>query len=130
MPDDLTSAATFRRLLTLGSLWEFRWSAMLRAAPTAPLVQVVSPWQYRQVVHVQTNSVAFAKDPDPAVIDLARRRPHANASWLSFPRASACTFPEPGTIRIRNGDAVHWLEYRRRHQPAPAADCTQESTNS
>jgi hypothetical protein len=117
MPDSLISAAAFRRLLTHGSLWDFRWSAMLRAEPAAPLVQVISPWQYRQVVHVQSNSVAFAKDPAPEVVELARRRPHANASWLWFPKASACSFPEPGVIRITNCDAQHWLEYRRRTTP-------------
>jgi hypothetical protein len=123
----LISVAAFRRVLTLGSQWEFRWSAMLRAAPTGPLVATISPWQFRQVVHVQTNSVAFAKAPDPKVVELARRRPHANASWLSFPKAAACSFPQPGVIRISNGDAQHWLEYRPLLAGSSPSPLTQES---
>lgn len=39
---------------------------------------------YREVVHVQTNAVAFAKSSDPEDLALAKAKPHSNATWLYF----------------------------------------------
>jgi hypothetical protein len=72
----------------------------------------ISDWKPRAVAHLQTNAVAFARSYDPTEIELVAQRPHASGSWLSFPKAKSCSFPAPATIRIRQGDENHWLEYR------------------
>jgi len=105
----LQSLTDFKRALTLGSEWQFRW----RNGSTE------SPWTYRQVVHVQSNAVAFAKSPDALIVEACRLRPHGNASWLWHPKASHCTFTRDGIISIGEPNSGYVIEYRR--QPAETA---------
>ena len=112
---DITSLAQFRRALTVGSEWQFRFRNVTGGVATE------SPWSYRQVVHVQSNAVAFSKSPDPDAVDAARLRPHANASWLWHPKASRCSFPGGGIIRIGEADSSSCIEYRRLHASAAEA---------
>lgn len=105
----IASLADFKKALQTGSRWEFRYAAIL--APNEP--PTISGWQLREVVHRQTNSVAFAKSFDPTVVAHASKNPHANATWLDFPKAKACTFPEPNQVRIsQSDDPQQWIEYR------------------
>lgn len=110
----IASLAEFKKALCRGSRWEFRYAAKLGAGE--PLT--ISNWQKREVVHIQTNAVAFAKSFDPAVVSLAAANPHKNASWLDFPKAKDLSFPEDGLVRItHSGDPDHWIEYRALQTP-------------
>lgn len=68
------SKAEAKRRFQLGTKWTFVWSN--RERTNRPV--------YREVVHVQSNAVAFAKSSDPEHIALAKAKPHANATWLYF----------------------------------------------
>lgn len=68
------SKAEAKRRFKVGTKWTFVWSD--RERTSSPV--------YREVVHVQSNAVAFAKSPDPEHIALAKAKPHANAAWLYF----------------------------------------------
>ncbi len=108
----LASLAGFKRALALGSRWETRYSAMLpdRENPT-PLGATVSTWHRKQVVHAQTNGVAFSINDHPDAIAAGIANPRRNGSWLWYPKAALCSFPD-GAIRISHGDEHHWREYR------------------
>lgn len=56
------------------------------------------PPQFRQVVHVQTNAVAFAKTE--STVQQATENPHRNATWLYFYTKDGARY------RIRNGNTV------------------------
>lgn len=105
--DTISTLAAFKRALTIGSEWQHRWRN------TTPQGITESPWDYRQVVHVQSNAVAFSKSPDPAVVEASKSRPHANASWLWHPKADRCSFTADGIIRIGDSDGGYVMEYRR-----------------
>lgn len=114
MPNPLTSLANFKRALTVGSRWEARY-ADLHRDPTGTLTPRVTGWTPRHVVHVQGNAVCFTL-PTPEAIAAGTANPRGAGSWLWFPKAKLCTFPD-GAIRISH-DANHWREYR----PLPATD--------
>jgi hypothetical protein len=66
------SKAEARRRMKLGSQWEFTWVHQGVAAKT----------QFREVVHVQSNAIAMAKDYYS--VQQAKDKPHSNATWLYF----------------------------------------------
>lgn len=68
------SKAEAKRRFQIGTKWKFVYSD--RRSSSNP--------QYREVVHKQTNAVAFAKSDNPEHIALAKSKPHANATWLYF----------------------------------------------
>ncbi len=110
----IASLAEFKKALCRGSRWEFRYAAKLGAGE--PLT--ISNWQEREVVHTQSNRVAFAKSFDPSLIDIASTNPHKHASWLDLPKASQLSFPEDGHVRItRTDDPDCWIEYRALQAP-------------
>jgi len=110
----IASLAEFKKALSRGSRWEFRYAAKLGAGE--PLT--ISNWQKREVVHTQSNRVAFAKSFDPTLIDIASSNPHKHASWLDLPKASQLSFPEAGHVRItRTDDPDYWIEYRALQAP-------------
>lgn len=103
----LRTLAEFKRRLETESHWHVRYSH-------APSV-----WQSRVVVKRQTNAVAFAKSFDPAIIKACEERPHANASWHWWGKASNYK-PSPNVetaLRVLIGTAwedphAGWMEYR------------------
>lgn len=109
MTNPIMSLAAFKTALAIRSRWLVRRSYKGSGEPEPTITE----WAPREVVLVQTNAVGFADSFDPLILDAARKRPHANARWFYFPKASQCTFPAPGTIRIAiTEDPEHWLEYR------------------
>jgi|GEM_PF-925181 len=112
----LTSLAEFKKALTPGSRWQYRFATRTAAGcdPT------ISTWQKREVVHVQSNAVAFAKSYDADVIKIAATNPHKNASWLNYPKATELSFPEPGRVRVTpTDDPDYWFEYQHGEAPSP-----------
>lgn len=68
--------------------------------------------QYREVTHVQTNSVAMAKTAES--VELAKANPHKNATWLYFDQKDdkGWYLRDDGTIEIIAQDG-----YTMRYQP-------------
>lgn len=83
------SKAEAKRRFQLGTKWRFVYSS--RSGGTH------SP-QFRQVVHKQTNAVAFSKSDNPDHIVLATKAPHKNATWLYF--------DQKGDVFTIKGDCV------------------------
>lgn len=112
MTHPLTTLSAFKRALAVGSQWETRYSAKLPdLANPAQLVPTVSKWQRKDVVHTQSNGVAFSINDHPDAIAAGIADPRRNGSWLWYPKAALCSFPD-GAIRINHGDEHHWREYR------------------
>jgi hypothetical protein len=102
----ITTLAAFKRALKPGTRWE------TRSSHRAPNDQLISIWEEKEVIHAQSNAVAFSIGVSKTAIAAGKQNPHRNGSWLWFPKASACTFTE-GSLRItHNNDAQHWREYR------------------
>lgn len=116
-----TTLAAFKRALVPNAHFKFRYARIVaNPQELSTRSQAISDWFPRVVVRQQTNAVAFSRSDEPAAIERAAGNPHSNATWLQFPKAADCTFPEPGLIRIANGDPDHWLEYRQIDDPAQA----------
>lgn len=112
MTEPLTTLSAFKRALAVGSRWETRYSAML-PDPENPkrMVATVSKWQRKDAVHTHTNSVAFSINDHPDAIAAGIANPRRNGSWLWYPKAALCSFPD-GAVRISHGDEHHWREYQ------------------
>lgn len=114
MTHAITSLAAFKRALSISSRWESRYTH-LTGDPTQPQPQV-SDWEEKEVVHIQSNAVAFSIGLSNGAIARATQNPKRNASWLWFPKSSNCAFAH-GAVRITHqADPRNWREYRPLHQ--------------
>jgi len=103
------SKAAVKRAFTLGSVWEFWWMPESYKGTGADMVHA-----FRQVVKVQSNAVAFAKDPTPEGIAAATERPQRLATWLYFDskEKESHEVTEAGDVRIVT-EAGITLVYRK-----------------
>ena len=104
------SKAAVKRAFVMDSVWQFRFIPEQHNGTGAEIIPC-----FRQVVHVQSNAVAFAKDPTPEGIAAAKAKPHRLATWLYFDSKGAEEVHEvtlDGDVRIVNGSGT-LLEYRR-----------------
>lgn len=128
MKPPLDSLAAFKRAASPGTIWIKR-TAYLAQTTLHPKTwtPAVTGGLRKKVAHRQSNAIAFGSADHHAAFLLASANPRKHGSWLWFPKASRCSFPDADTIRIAGGDEHHWIEYRRVTHP-PAAPVLQSDT--
>lgn len=86
------SKAEAKRRMKLGSQWEF--THVYRGTPAKT--------QFREVVRVQSNSIAMAKRYD--TVEQAKANPYSNATWLYFDSKHDKVTIDGDTITLTNVD--------------------------
>jgi len=125
MNPPIDSLAAFKRAASPGTVWIMR-SAYLAQTTLDPKVwaPAATGGMRKKVAHRQSNAIAFGSADHDAAFILASANPRKHGSWLWFPKAARCSFPDADTIRIAGADEHHWIEYRRVTDP-PAAPVLQ-----
>jgi len=96
----MRNLADFKKLATLGSKWtSIRHQGKFTGERDAQGRGIYSAVEIpeREVSIVQTNSIAFKHtNTDGKVVD----------SWIQFPKAKECKFPNENTIEIYEGELL------------------------